>query len=398
MSSIASEITVFFILILLGFLLKFKFNKPDFKNGLKLYILNIALPATIFISIVSVQINSKYLLFPLIALFFNIMIFFLSPILLKISNITDVRKRSTLYMLLASFAPGLSCFPIINEFLGYESLAKASIIDFGNKVFVLIFLFFVAFKFHNSNLNNTNNKSNKPIKTVVKSLFLEPINIVIIVAVLFLSSSSTINDIPLLLINLFSKIKDTLAPVVLAISIAIPPHPQPISKTLIFSIVFNKHVVKNILPLLFIRSGLCLLLSSACIHLTGFTISEDIKLFLILSLSSVSFWPFLHMTFVDNLEKNIEEGKKTFDTRYGLNFLAYSLPFSTIIILSLFSNEEILLDFNNIYLIAVSFLLFGVLLTIIFNPFKFKSKEKKSLDRRNFRSDFITNKLGTSQK
>ena len=384
MSSIASEITVFFILILLGFLLKFKFNKPDFKNGLKLYILNIALPATIFISIVSVQINSKYLLFPLIALFFNIMIFFLSPILLKISNITDVRKRSTLYMLLASFAPGLSCFPIINEFLGYESLAKASIIDFGNKVFVLIFLFFVAFKFHNSNLNNTNNKSNKPIKTVVKSLFLEPINIVIIVAVLFLSSSSTINDIPLLLINLFSKIKDTLAPVVL-IFVGL-------------SIVFNKHVVKNILPLLFIRSGLCLLLSSACIHLTGFTISEDIKLFLILSLSSVSFWPFLHMTFVDNLEKNIEEGKKTFDTRYGLNFLAYSLPFSTIIILSLFSNEEILLDFNNIYLIAVSFLLFGVLLTIIFNPFKFKSKEKKSLDRRNFRSDFITNKLGTSQK
>ena len=72
MSSIASEITVFFILILLGFLLKFKFNKPDFKNGLKLYILNIALPATIFISIVSVQINSKYLLFPLIALFLTL--------------------------------------------------------------------------------------------------------------------------------------------------------------------------------------------------------------------------------------------------------------------------------------------------------------------------------------
>ena len=114
MSSIASEITVFFILILLGFLLKFKFNKPDFKNGLKLYILNIALPATIFISIVSVQINSKYLLFPLIALFFNIAIFALTPLILKISNISDVRKRRTLYMLLASFAPGLSCFPIIN--------------------------------------------------------------------------------------------------------------------------------------------------------------------------------------------------------------------------------------------------------------------------------------------
>ena len=383
MPSITSEITVFFLLILLGFLLKFKFNKPDFKNGLKLYILNIALPATIFISIVSVQINTKYLLFPLIALFFNIVIFSLSPLILKISNILDIRKKRTLYMLLASFAPGLSCFPIINEFLGHESLAKASIIDFGNKVFVLIFLFFVAFKFHNYNQNNTNNNINKPIKTVVKSLFLEPINIVIIVAILFLSSRSTINDIPLLLIDLFSKIKDTLSPVVL-IFIGL-------------SIVFNKNVVKNILPLLFIRSGLCLLVSTACIQITGFSLSDDIKLFLILSLSSVSFWPFLHMTFVDNLEKNIEEEKKTFDTRYGLNFLAYSLPFSTITILSLFSNEELLLDFSNVYFISVSFLLFGLILTMIFNPYRSKSKEKKSLQS-SYGRDFFTNKLETSQK
>ena len=152
------------------------------------------------------------------------------------------------------------------------------------------------------------------------------------------------------------------------------------------------------MKLLFIRSGLCLLISTACIQTTGFTLSEDMKLFLILSLSSVSFWPFLHMTFVDNLEKNIEEEKKTFDTRYGLNFLAYSLPFSTIIILSLFSNEKILLDSNNIYLMSISFLSFGVFLTMIFNPFKFKSKEKKILERSALSSDFISNKLGTSQK
>ena len=384
MSSVASEITVFFILILLGFLLKFKFNKPDFKNGLKLYILNIALPATIFISIVSVQINSKYLLFPLIALFFNIMIFFLSPVLLKISNITDARKKRTLFMLLASFAPGLSCFPIINEFLGYESLAKASIIDFGNKLFVLIFLFFVAFKFHNSNQNNTNNNNNKPINTIIKSLFLEPINIIIFMAILFLSSRSTINDIPILLIDLFSKIKDTLTPVVL-IFIGL-------------SIVFNRNVFKNILPLLFLRSGLCLLISTACMQITGFNLSEDIKLFIVLSLSSVSFWPFLHMTFVDNLEKNIEEEKKTFDTRYGLNFLAYSLPFSTITILSLFPNEQLLLNFNNVYFISISFLLIGIFLTIIFNPYRFKSKEKKSMDGINYIREFFTNKLETTQK
>ena len=50
------------------------------------------------------------------------------------------------------------------------------------------------------------------------------------------------------------------------------------------------------------------------------------------------------------------------------------------------------------YIISISFLLFGVFLTITFNPFKFKSKEKKSFDSRAFRSDIIANKLGTSQK
>tara|TARA_X000001036_G_scaffold416430_1_gene433465 strand:+ start:560 stop:964 length:405 start_codon:yes stop_codon:yes gene_type:complete len=133
-------------------------------------------------------------------------------------------------------------------------------------------------------------------------------------------------------------------------------------------------------------------------QITGFNLSEDIKLFIVLSLSSVSFWPFLHMTFVDNLEKNIEEEKKTFDTRYGLNFLAYSLPFSTITILSLFSNEQLLLNFNNVYFISISFLLIGIFLTIIFNPYRFKSKEKKSMDGINYIREFFTNKLETTQK
>ena len=54
----------------------------------------------------------------------------------------------------------------------------------------------------------------KKIWASVKNLFYEPINIVIFIALLFLFSNNTINDIPDSLISLFQGIKTTLAPAV----------------------------------------------------------------------------------------------------------------------------------------------------------------------------------------
>jgi hypothetical protein len=50
--------------------------------------------------------------------------------------------------------------------------------------------------------------------------------------------------------------------------------------------------------------------------------------------SACSFWPFAHMSTVNTME----EGKqRTFDVSFALSVLAISLPFSTIIILSVLS-------------------------------------------------------------
>ena len=156
MSEIILEIFLFTSLIFLGIFLNYCFKNNYLKKSFKFYILNIALPVTIFISVVSIKIQHKYFFYPLIFLLFNFLVLTISNILFRILNVEDLKKR-TLILLLPSFAPGLSCFTLINEFLGYDSLAKASLIDFGNKIFVLIILFFIAMGLHKQNQKTQSN-------------------------------------------------------------------------------------------------------------------------------------------------------------------------------------------------------------------------------------------------
>lgn len=345
MSNILNDILIYLVLIFLGIILRFKIKNTYLKKYLKLYILNLALPITIFISILSIEIDFKYLFYPLFAIFLNVILFIISPPIIKFSGVTDLRKKKTLILLLPSFAPGLSCFPIINEFLGYSALAQASIVDIGNKIFVLIILFFVAIKFHNQSQKMFFKQKTGSLNFILKSLIYEPINVVMILALIFLTTNNNLSDIPNMIISLFMKIKDSLAP---AVFIFIG-----------FSILFKLKDLIKIIPLLFIRSGLCLLIVTSSIHFTGLGFTDETILFIILSLSSVSFWPFAHMAFIDNLEKRVNLNKKTFDLKFGLNFLAYSLPFSTITILLLFVDYSILYNPLILYVMSFTFIIMG---------------------------------------
>ena len=348
MSEIIFEIFLFTSLICFGIFLNYCFKNIYLKKSLKFYILNIGLPITIFISVVSIEIQYKYLFFPLVFLLFNFLLLVISIALLEILNVDDLKKKRTLILLLPSFAPGLSCFTIINEFLGYDSLAKASLIDFGNKIFVLIILFFIALGLHQKNQKIQLNLKKKKLGPALKNLFYEPINIVIFIALLFLFSNNSIDDIPDTLISLFERIKTTLAPAVfLFVGI---------------SMIFEKKYFLQIMPILFIRAGVCLLIVVLVIRIFNFKLQDEALLYLILSLSSVSFWPFAHMTFVEKLEKKLPLGKKTFDLKFGLIFLAYSLPFSTILIMGLFISEKTLTDLMNLFLLSISLIILGFLI------------------------------------
>ena len=132
----------FLSFILIGFLLKRKFGSQEQVNGIKNLILTIALPSTIFVALMGVEIDANMMVLPVLALGFNFLIYFLTPLLLKLMGVeSDSSKGRTLKLLLPSLAPGLSCFPFILEYLGEKSLADAALADVGNKFFVLIFLY-----------------------------------------------------------------------------------------------------------------------------------------------------------------------------------------------------------------------------------------------------------------
>tara|TARA_A100001015_G_C15037744_1_gene737425 strand:- start:2722 stop:3864 length:1143 start_codon:yes stop_codon:yes gene_type:complete len=352
MSTIYTKIAVFFLLIFLGIILKKKFNGKPEKLGIKRFILNVSLPATILISFISFEIDIDYIYLPLAGIGLNLFVFLLSPLILKLTKLNqNPKKARTLTMLLSSFAPGISCFPIVEEFLGSEYLIKASLIDFGNKLFVLIFLLGFSFQIHYLTQDIKDKKNKISPKTILKSVFTEPINLVLLISIGILFLGYTIDQIPMVFIEFVTRMKETLTPLVL-IFIGL-------------SIIFAKEALKEIIPVLFIRAGICLFFTISAVNFFGMSSGDDILFYLSLSLSSVSFWPFAHMTLIDEVEKDAKIKNRTFDIGFGLNFLAYSLPFSTILILSLISQRGNVLNPTSIYTLSLILTVLGMIMLAV---------------------------------
>ncbi|MEZ4991027.1 MAG: hypothetical protein R2824_11470 [Saprospiraceae bacterium] len=80
-------------------------------GGVKAIILSIALPATIFVALLKIKIDSSLLFLPLLALVFNV-IMLLAARFMLLSLISKGKfDARTVMLLLPSLAPGLSCFP-----------------------------------------------------------------------------------------------------------------------------------------------------------------------------------------------------------------------------------------------------------------------------------------------
>ncbi|MEZ4904653.1 MAG: hypothetical protein R2822_24355 [Spirosomataceae bacterium] len=175
-------------LIGLGLILRSKFKNKEQTNGIKEMVLSVALPATIFIALMKIDIDAKLIIVPVLTLVFNFFMYFTAPLAFPLFGIDkNSAFGRTLVMLLPSLAPGLSCFPFIAEFLGEKSVAMAALGDVGNKFFVLIFLYIVAMNMFLKNNKTTETKMGDKIKSLLLNLAQEPINIVIISAIILLS-------------------------------------------------------------------------------------------------------------------------------------------------------------------------------------------------------------------
>ncbi|MDM9630308.1 permease [Robiginitalea aurantiaca] len=334
---------VFLVFILLGVLLKAKFKSPSEVNGIKKIILNLALPATIFIALLGMEVKTNLLLLPLMALAFNLVLFATMPLLLPLVGILkDTSSYRTAMLLLPSLAPGLSCFPFVLEFLGETYLAKAAMADLGNKVFVLIILYMVAMRWYYARNLNANTGSKAKIASLLKTLVTEPVNLFIGFALLLLFLGYSMDSLPFVIRNSLSKLSFIMTPLVLLfIGLAIR---------------IKRKQFFQIFSLLAIRAGMVFFLVALWVSWVRIPLQEDLLLMLSFGLSACSFWPFAHLSVVEGLET--EKETKTFNSTYAIGILALSFPFSTLLILGVLNSGALFTSSSNIWL--SSFLLFGI--------------------------------------
>lgn len=319
----------FILFIFIGILLKTKFKGGDEVSGIKKIILNLALPATIFIALLSIEIEVNLLLLPVLALLLNGILFYGFPLLLPAMGVQkDTSNYRTAQLLIPSLAPGLSCFPFVLEFLGEPYLAKAAMADLGNKVFVLIGLYIVAMNWHSRLQSKGKTSRGNRMKSLLIAMVSEPVNIFIAVALLLLSFGWNMESLPFVISDTLARLSLLMTPLVLLfIGLAVK---------------IKRNQLSQILSILLVRAGVVVLLTALFMAVAGITSQNTILLILAFGLSAVSFWPFAHISAVESLESKIPLERRTFNNNYGISILALSFPLSTILILGVLSSGTVI--------------------------------------------------------
>lgn len=349
------------LIIGLGLLLQKKVAKQDLK-GVKTIILSVALPSVIFVALLKIKLESSLLVFPLVALSFNLIMLAASKYILGASlPKNDDSKKRTVMMLLPSLAPGLSCFPFIVVYLGDDSLALAALADVGNKIFGLILLYMLAMHwYHLRSVKNLKASTGSKLRSLALALVKEPINMVIIVGLVLLAVGLNMESLPLFMQNTIQSLKILMTPLVLLF--------------IGMAVRIKSGEFGLILSLLTRRAGITFCLSALFAFLFPALTPALILLLVVFPQSACSFWPFAHMSAVSALEESDEQKKPTFDINFAVNILACSLPFSTILIISVFSLSEFFVNPTVILTTGIS------MVTLSFIPYFMKRFGKSKLE------------------
>ena len=338
---------ILILLIGIGLILKGKFLSKDKTDGIKEMVLSVALPSTIFIALMKINLDITLLFVPFVALLFNFVLYFITPVALSSLGISkNSANARTLKLLIPSLAPGLSSFPFIAEFLGEESLALSAMADVGNKFFVLIFLYIIAMNMFLKTSGEEVSNTGEKIKSLLISLVKEPINIILFTAIMLLSFGWNYNTLPEVVRGIFDKTSALMTPMVLIfIGLAVK---------------FKEGNKRVVISLLLFRAGVSLLFSAALIKIAGFTDMNHVLLAVVLPLSSVSFWPFAHISLFNSKEELGQKDKRTFNMELAIMVLALSLPFSTTLILTILSAGTYFADVTRILWLGFGLTVIGI--------------------------------------
>lgn len=342
------------LMILLGFFLRSKLDTEAHRKGLKVVILDLALPAMIFVALLGIKMDAELLILPVLVLVWNGVMLGAGYFGLPWMGVErNSAQHRTWLMLWPSLAPGLSCFPFLIEYLGEEALAWGALADVGNKVYVLIFSYLIAMTWY-YRVHSLGKRSNgEKVKQLLLAMIKEPINVVLILAIILLSLGLNMESLPGFLGKSILSLKDVMTPLIL-LFIGI-------------SVVLKWKQIQSIFSLLVLRAGISLIFSGILISFFSFSSTTAILLAVVFPLSSCSFWPFAHMSAVRQMESETkdESATKTFDLELGINILAVSLPFSTLIILGIFSAGEYFTSSINVLGFGCLLILLPIILKVV---------------------------------
>ncbi len=350
MNAAIQKTAVLLLLLGLGVLLRRRFIKPEALGGLKELILTVALPSTIFIALMKVQLNSSLVFVPLLTLAFNLLVFFLVPLLFPLVGLEkNSAAGRTLLLLIPSLAPGLSCFPFIAEFLGEKDLALAALADVGNKFFVLIFLYVIALNMYLGNGDEVEVNTAGRVRHLFLSLFREPVNGVIVMAMILLACGLHYGSLPPVITDFMDKTSGLMTPLVLIyIGLAVQ---------------WKEGRKKLVMSVLLFRAGSSLLISAAMILLFHIRAHNLVLLAVVIPLSSASFWPLAHITAFHQREnrKGLSREQRSFDPELAVLLLAFSLPFSSLLILGILSAGNVFTHPLTLVVTGLLFIIAGAL-------------------------------------
>ncbi len=315
------------LLIGVGYLLKSKFPSSSQQmgfavQGLKAIILSVALPATIFLSIVSTDLTIWTA--PLYTLGINLYLMVMGTLVARLVFYRDqLSLRRSVILMFPSMAPGLTAYPFIDQYLGGDGLAWAALADVGNKVFVLVGLYALAIHWAQQFMDTASSGHGR-WKMIGLSLLREPVNTAIVAGLLLASFGVGIDQIPFIALDPLQKLAACTTPLIL-IFVGL-------------SLKFDVGQIKRIFMILLFRSGVGFLFSAAMITILvspSSPVVSSLPFALLLAVTpqaGCSLWPLMHATRVN------AEIQPTFDTNFILALLTISFPFSIGVILMIFAS------------------------------------------------------------
>lgn len=344
----------FLILIGIGVIFRTKVSNKEQVGTIKNLILTVALPAVILSALLKINLTASLIYPPLMVLGCNFLMLFsvryLLPFFIKRKVNTD--NKRTLMLMLPSLAPYLSCFPFLAEFADQDMIGMAAIADAGNKLFILIFLYFLAMYWtygRKLTAPSENGASKGAGLKKVADVLLQPINFTLILALTASLLGYRLDALPSYFQDSLLYLRNLLTPCILIfIGLAVK--------------VKGKEF-QLILGLLLWRSGIAFLISAIAISVLPLNSVATIMLLVAFPQSSCSFLPYAQMSVFYEFDRR---RRKVFNPELALSLLAISLPVSSFTIVSIYSIGDFFTVPLN--LVGVSVLTFILSLALLRQP------------------------------